>query len=168
MVGADEYTDLSSKTLKVGLLNTDVTFTNINVHFDNLVGGGDFGEVINMVISSLGNKIWDMVSGTTIYSSSILLLLVLSFLPESHQWLNLTVYYFLMGHPLPLFHVFKQVTKLQLKASAAFELGLSEWMVSATTVQNDITKLSQHYPKMFPFSRSTRLDILLHVKPPQV
>jgi hypothetical protein len=45
----------------VGLLNIDASFSSINIHFDNLVGGGDFGEVINQIISLLGNNIWDMV-----------------------------------------------------------------------------------------------------------
>ena len=47
--------------MKVGLLNIDATFGSLNVHFDNLVGGGDFGEVINQIISLLGKQIWDLV-----------------------------------------------------------------------------------------------------------
>ena len=54
---------------QVGLLDIDATFSKIEVHFDNLVGGGDFGEVINQIISMLGNTIWEMVALVQIYSA---------------------------------------------------------------------------------------------------
>lgn len=48
-------------SMKVGLLEIDATFGSLNIHFDNLVGGGDFGEVVNQVLALLGKNIWDLV-----------------------------------------------------------------------------------------------------------
>lgn len=47
--------------LQVYELTLDATFDSIDIHFDNLVGGGNFGEVINQVLSLLGPQIWDLV-----------------------------------------------------------------------------------------------------------
>ena len=38
-------------------------FTDITVHLDNLVGGGNFGETINNILNLLGPMIWDLVKG---------------------------------------------------------------------------------------------------------
>merc|ERR1712107_939586 len=38
-------------------------FTDIAVHLDNLVGGGNFGETINNILNLLGPMIWDLVKG---------------------------------------------------------------------------------------------------------
>ena len=36
-------------------------FTDIKLHLDGLLGGGDFGEAINNLLSALGPMIWDLV-----------------------------------------------------------------------------------------------------------
>lgn len=64
--------------IQVGLLNIDATFGSINVHFDNLVGGGDFGEVINQIISLLGKQIWDLVKPSVLTEVSNALMGVLN------------------------------------------------------------------------------------------
>jgi len=43
------------------VLNLDANIGSIKVHFDNLLGGGDFGEALNSAISILGKTIWDLV-----------------------------------------------------------------------------------------------------------
>lgn len=40
----------------------DVNFATMVVYFENLLGGGDLGDTINDIISSLGIAIFDMVS----------------------------------------------------------------------------------------------------------
>ena len=37
----------------------------MNVLLDNLVGGGDFGDVINNLLSALAPTIWDQVCNIT-------------------------------------------------------------------------------------------------------
>ena len=36
-------------------------FDNAVLHLDNLLGGGDFGETINNLLSALAPTIWDQV-----------------------------------------------------------------------------------------------------------
>ena len=43
-------------------LELGLDFSSIVIHLDNLLGGGDFGETINNLLSALGPLIWDAVS----------------------------------------------------------------------------------------------------------
>ena len=42
-------------------MNLGADFDNAVLHLDNLLGGGDFGETINNLLSALAPTIWDQV-----------------------------------------------------------------------------------------------------------
>ena len=48
--------------MQVTSLALGADFEGIVLHLDNLLGGGDFGETINNLLSVLGPQIWDLVS----------------------------------------------------------------------------------------------------------
>ena len=54
----------SAGFLQVTGLDLDASFDNAVLHLDNLLGGGDFGEVINQVLSALAPTIWNAVRKT--------------------------------------------------------------------------------------------------------
>jgi len=47
-------------------MNLDAKFTEIKIHLDNLLGGGNFGETINNMLNLLGGFIWDQLKGILI------------------------------------------------------------------------------------------------------
>ena len=48
-------------------MNLGADFDNAVLHLDNLLGGGDFGETINNLLSALAPTIWDQVLYTILY-----------------------------------------------------------------------------------------------------
>ena len=48
--------------LQVSGLEMDANFQSANLHLDNLLGGGDFGENINNLLTALAPTIWNEVS----------------------------------------------------------------------------------------------------------
>jgi hypothetical protein len=55
-LNAEGYLQIKDNGLKLG-----ATFGHIELHLDNLLGGGDFGEVINQLLSALGPTLWDLL-----------------------------------------------------------------------------------------------------------
>ena len=47
--------------LQVSDLEMDASFQSANLHLDNLLGGGDFGENINNLLTALAPTIWNEV-----------------------------------------------------------------------------------------------------------
>merc|ERR1711962_235228 len=56
LVNADGFVEITE-------MDIAADFTDIAVHLDNLVGGGNFGETINNILNLLGPMIWDLVKG---------------------------------------------------------------------------------------------------------
>merc|ERR1711970_717235 len=56
MINADGFVELT--TMELG-----ADFTDIKLHLDNLLGGGEFGESINNMLNLLGDFIWDQLKG---------------------------------------------------------------------------------------------------------
>lgn len=59
--GGDLDLDASGQYLQMTSLLMDTNFTTLAVNFENLLGGGDFGETINAILSQLGASIFDQV-----------------------------------------------------------------------------------------------------------
>jgi len=53
-INADGY-------LEVTAMNITADFTDVKMHLDNLLGGGNFGESINNLLNVMGGFIWDQV-----------------------------------------------------------------------------------------------------------
>ena len=62
----------------VEVTEMDITadFTDIKMHLDNLLGGGNFGESINNLLNVLGGYIWDQVSAITSLNNVSICILV--------------------------------------------------------------------------------------------
>ncbi len=43
-------------------LHLSADFSSIRIHLDNILGGGQFGDAINALLSALGATIWDLVT----------------------------------------------------------------------------------------------------------
>merc|ERR1712109_91851 len=56
LINADGFVEITE-------MDIAADFTDIAVHLDNLVGGGNFGETINNILNLLGPMIWDLVKG---------------------------------------------------------------------------------------------------------
>jgi len=56
LINADGFVEITE-------MDIAADFTDITVHLDNLVGGGNFGETINNILNLLGPMIWDLVKG---------------------------------------------------------------------------------------------------------
>merc|ERR1711936_480931 len=56
LINADGFVEITE-------MDIAADFTDIKVHLDNLVGGGNFGETINNILNLLGPMIWDLVKG---------------------------------------------------------------------------------------------------------
>ena len=50
--------------IEVTQMDITADFTDIKIHLDNLLGGGNFGESINNLLNVMGVYIWDQVRGT--------------------------------------------------------------------------------------------------------
>ena len=68
--------------MQVTSLALGADFEGIVLHLDNLLGGGDFGETINNLLSVLGPQIWDLVSLQWPKSKFSLILKYFQFWPD--------------------------------------------------------------------------------------
>lgn len=50
--------------LQVTTLDLDADFQGIQLHLDNLLGGENFGEVINSLLNTFAPMLWDQVERT--------------------------------------------------------------------------------------------------------
>ncbi|XP_076338261.1 uncharacterized protein LOC143240162 [Tachypleus tridentatus] len=58
-VGGNAILTLSGEKLQVSSLDLHLTFHSISVNFENLLGGGSLGDLVNNLISSLGRPLFD-------------------------------------------------------------------------------------------------------------
>merc|ERR1712083_554543 len=56
LINADGFVEITE-------IDLTADFTDINVHLDNLLGGGNFGESVNNLLNLLGDYIWDQLKG---------------------------------------------------------------------------------------------------------
>jgi len=56
LINADGFVEITE-------IDLTADFTDIKIHLDNLLGGGNFGESVNNLLNVLGGYIWDQVKG---------------------------------------------------------------------------------------------------------
>lgn len=66
MMGAGSIAVDDTRHLQLTSLAMDLDFTTIIVDFENIMGGGDFGDTINGILTNLGKTIIDQVKPTII------------------------------------------------------------------------------------------------------
>ena len=54
LINADGFVEITE-------IDLTADFTDIKIHLDNLLGGGNFGESVNNLLNVLGGYIWDQV-----------------------------------------------------------------------------------------------------------
>ena len=62
--------------IEVTEMDITADFTDIKIHLDNLLGGGNFGESINNLLNVLGGYIWDQVKAIPSLNSVFIYILV--------------------------------------------------------------------------------------------
>ena len=50
--------------IEVTQMDITADFTDIKMHLDDWIGGGDYGETINNLLNVIAVHIWDQVRGT--------------------------------------------------------------------------------------------------------